>query len=75
MKKTLGAILSAFVITRAKPGAIANGVLDPQTGRAMEYRHLIKHKDPKSELCRTSQQPTKWDNYFRASEKEIKEAI
>ena len=45
----LKSIISNFDIARASQHAIASDVLDPETGQMMEYRHLIKQKNPKNQ--------------------------
>ena len=39
-------VLADFVIERANQTAIANTVLDQETGQMMEHLHRINHKNP-----------------------------
>ena len=45
--KVLKIVLADFVIERTNQIAIANAVLDQETGQIMEHHHLITHKNPK----------------------------
>ena len=47
LRKALKTVLADFTIERTNQTAIANAVLDQETGQMMEYRHLIAHKNPK----------------------------
>ena len=47
LRKVLNTFLANFTIGHTNKTAIANVVIDQETGQIMEYRHLITHKNPK----------------------------